>query len=59
MFDTLFSLFGAGSIHRIGMVVSIASNILKAFETEFAQDKNAKNAAIDTICELLQKHKEV
>lgn len=58
MFDSLLTVFGTGAIHRIGMVVTVASQVLKTFEQEFAQDKDAKNAAIDTIIELLQKNKQ-
>ena len=58
MLDKLFEVFGSKGVHRISMLCGIASNILKAFETEFKDDKSAKNAAIDTIIDLLQKHKD-
>lgn len=58
MIDKLFQIFGSGSIHRINMVINIVSQIVKAFEQEFANDKNSKNAAIDTIISLLQQHKD-
>lgn len=58
MLEKLFALFG-DNVHRISMVISIGSNIMKAFDTEFAADKNAKNAAIDTLIEILAKHKDL
>jgi hypothetical protein len=41
------------------MVTQITSNVLKALDQEFAQDKALKNTAIDALVDLLQKHKEV
>lgn len=38
-------------------IVTYVSYIITLFEDEFQRDKDAKNAAIDTIIELLQKHK--
>ena len=58
MFDTLSSSFGIGAIHRIAMITQITSNIVKALDQEFAQDKSLKNTAIDALIELLEKHKE-
>lgn len=58
MLDKLLSLFGVGAIHRVNMVVNIASQIVNTFEKEFAQDKDGKKAAIDTLIDLLQKHKD-
>lgn len=59
MLDKLFAFLGVGAIHRTAMVAGVASNVIKAFEQEFAQDHNAKNAAIDTLVQLLQAHKVV
>lgn len=41
------------------MLFTISSQIVTAFENEFKEDKDAKNAAIDAIIDLLQKHKDV
>jgi hypothetical protein len=57
MLDGLFSIFKNGAIHRTALVTGIASNVVKAFEQEFAQDGNAKDAAIDALIYLLQQHK--
>ncbi len=59
MLESLFTSFGSGAIHRICMVTQITSNVLKALDQEFAQDKALKNTAIDALVDLLQKHKEV
>lgn len=56
MLDKLFSLFGNNVFHMssaIGVVVSL----IDLFDQKFGEDKNAKNAAIDCMIELLQKHK--
>lgn len=54
MIDKFLSIFG---VHRVGMVVTVASQVIRTFEQEFAADGNAKNAAIDAIVEILQQHK--
>jgi len=59
MIEKLFSVFGLNGIHRVGMIVSVASQVVKTFEQEFAQDHDGKNAAIDAIVELLLKHKDL
>ncbi len=58
MLDKLFSLFGENPIHRIAMITAMGSQIVKTFEQEFAADHNAKDAGIDTLIEILQKHKQ-
>ena len=55
MIDKLLSLLG---IHRTGLVFGIASNIIKAFDTEFGKDIDAKNAAIDSVVAILLSYKD-
>lgn len=55
MIDKIMSLLG---IHRTGMVIGVGSNIIKAFEQEFAKDQDAKKAAIDTLVSILLSYKE-
>lgn len=58
LLDKLFSfLSGDRAMHRTAMVANVASNVVTAFEQEFQQDGNAKDAAIDTLIGLLQQHK--
>jgi hypothetical protein len=59
MLKDILSIFSSNSVHRLALVASIGSNILKTFEQEFANDLNSKDAAIDTLVELLQSHKGV
>lgn len=59
MLEELFTTFGAGAVHKMGLVFNVASQVGKTFEQEFKEDKNAKNAAIDATVLLLQKQKEV
>ncbi len=54
MIDKFLSIFG---VHRVGMVVAVASQVIKTFESEFQKDADAKNAAIDAIIEILTNHK--
>lgn len=42
----------AGLINHIGNIVAI-------IQVEYTKDGNAKNAAIDTVCQMLQSHKDV
>ena len=57
MLKELLSIFNENSVHRIALVTSIGANVIKTFETEFANDHSAKDAAIDTLVELLKAHK--
>lgn len=54
MIDKFLSLFG---VHRVGMIIHLASQVIRTFDQEFAKDHNAKNAAIDSIVEVLIQHK--
>lgn len=56
MIDKFLGIFG---VHRVGMLMTVASQVVRTFEQEFAADGNAKNAAIDALIEVLQKHKTV
>lgn len=57
MIDRLLGLFSPGGIHKIGMITGVASQVIRTFEQEFADNHDGKNAAIDALIELLQKHK--
>lgn len=54
MIDKLLGVFG---IHRLGMLVQVASQVVRTFEEEFRQDGDARNAALDALIEILQSHK--
>jgi hypothetical protein len=54
MIDKLLGIFG---IHRLGMLVQVASQVVRTFEQEFKTDGDAKNAAIDAIIDILKSHK--
>ena len=58
MIEQLFSIFGKGTAHKLALLTAVGSNVIRTFEQEFAQDKNARDAAIDTLIAILQKHKE-
>jgi len=55
MMDKILSLLG---IHRVGMIFGIASNVIKAFEQEYQNDGNSKNAAIDSLVQILLSYKD-
>lgn len=57
MLDILFNLFKSNNLSKLTSVLGIIENLVTTFEAEFAEDKNAKNAAIDTIIKLLESHK--
>lgn len=59
MLKDLLSIFSENSVHRLALVTSIGANVIKTFEQEFATDHTAKDAAIDTLIELLKSHKGV
>jgi hypothetical protein len=52
--NKILSLFG---VHRTGMILTVASQVLKTFEQEFAKDGEAKAAALDAFLDVLQQHK--
>jgi hypothetical protein len=54
MIDKLLDFFG---IHRMGMLVQVASQVVKTFEQEFQKDESLQDAAIDALIEILKSHK--
>lgn len=57
MIEKFFALFQGAAVHKIGLLTSVCSQVIRTFEQEFGQDLDARNAALDTMIELLQKHK--
>lgn len=60
MLDKLKELFKEGLeyTHTAGVLQQVA-NIVNIVNAQYMKDGDAKNAAIDTICALLQSHKDV
>jgi len=59
MIDRFLEIFGLGALHKVGMVTGVASQVIRTFEQELAQNHTARNACIDALIELLQKHKDI
>lgn len=59
MLDKLKELFkeGLGYTHVAGLLQQLA-NITNIVNAQYMKDGDAKNAAIDVICEMLQAHKD-
>lgn len=57
MIDQFFALFSNNAVHRVALISSICSNVVRTFEQEFANDKTGKNVALDALVNLLQQHK--
>lgn len=59
MLDKLKELFkeGLGYTHVAGLLQQLA-NITNIVNAQYMRDGDAKNAAIDVICEILQAHKD-
>jgi len=57
MIDALLNMFKGNPVGKIAGVMSHILNLVNFYETEFAADHNAFNAAIDTAIALLQKCK--
>ena len=55
MIEKILPMFG---VHRSGMLLSVASQVIRTFETEFKDDGDAKKAAIDAIIGALTHHKD-
>jgi hypothetical protein len=60
MLDKLKEMFkeGLGYTHIAGILQQV-SNITNIVNVQYMKDGDAKNAAIDVICTILQAHKEV
>jgi len=57
--DNLLDVFEKDAIHRIGLITTVTSQVLKTFEQEFANSKPSKNAAVKALIALLQKDLEL
>ncbi len=59
MLDKLKELFkeGLGYTHVAGLLQQLA-NITNIVNAQYMKDGDAKNAAIDVLCEILQAHKD-
>jgi len=59
MLDELKELFkdGLQYTHTAGLLQQVA-NLLNIVNAQYMKDENAKNAAIDLLCKLLQSHKD-
>ena len=57
MIEKFFSMFQNIAVHKMAFLTTICSQVISSFEREFLQDLNARDAAIDTLIDLLQKHK--
>jgi hypothetical protein len=60
MLDNLKEYFkeGLGYTHTAGILQQLA-NLVNIVHVQYTKDSDAKNAAIDVICALLQSHKDV
>lgn len=59
MFNALFLLFKTGyGIGHMSEILQSITDILEHFEADYLKDKDAKNAAIDAVIEILQEHKD-
>lgn len=60
MLDNLKDLFKEGLqyTHTAGVLQQLA-NLVNIVHTQYTKDSDAKNAAIDVICAILQSHKDV
>jgi hypothetical protein len=60
MLDQLKTLFkdGLQYTHTAGVLQQI-SNLVNIVNTQYTKDGDAKNAAIDIVCQILQSHKDV
>ena len=58
MFDTIFNAIKAElGIGHLSDIVSSFSSLVSLFGSEYMKDGNARDAAIDALCQILQQHK--
>lgn len=59
MLDKIFNLFKADfQLGHTAALMNHIANIVNIFRVDFMKDSDAKNAAIDALCELLQQQKD-
>ncbi len=58
MFDVIFKACEEMGIYHLSKIISATSQLEALFVSDYMKDKNARNAAIDAICQYLQKQKE-
>jgi hypothetical protein len=59
MLDFIRNLFKKEfQLHHVSIITSYLGDIIKLLEAEYVQDADAKNAAIDALCTLLQEYKD-
>ena len=58
MFDAVMAFFKGAKFAKMSDALAILSPILADLEKNYANDKDAKNALIDTLVQILQSHKE-
>lgn len=59
MIEKLLEIFGHTGIHKIGMITGVASQVVRTIDQELAGNHEHKVVAIDSIIEILQKHKNI
>ena len=55
MFNKLFA--ACGNLFHFNGSVSLLANIVDHLESDYIKDGNARDAAIDAMCDILQSHK--
>ena len=59
MFESLFALFKGSQFHHLSSAFESLAPILYSIEQNYSADnKDAKNALIDTLVQILQSHKD-
>lgn len=59
MIDSLFDSFNIGhSLSSVNDILHSLTQIISHLDEDYLKDKYSKNAAIDSICEILQAHKD-
>ncbi len=59
MFNTLFETFedDSGKLGQFACVIGLVDKLLDEVCVNYTKDGNARDAAIDSICDILQAHK--
>lgn len=58
MFASLMAFFSGSKFIKLSSAMSLMAPLLQHLEENYLNDKNAKNALIDTMIDILQSHKE-
>ncbi len=57
MIEKFFALFHNNAVHKLALIASVSSQVIRTIDQEFPPESEGRSDAIDELIELLKKHK--